>query len=110
MKNDIIDSVAIAMSAVGAAANLVMLCFFAWASAWLSEKSISAMNNAGGMSGLDLNQMQSMISGSDLPERASNYALAWFAAVGAAGCIFMTALGTRWAYHAAQRLLLALRD
>lgn len=109
-KNELVGAVHGPLAFVGAAVNLALLAGFSWGTIKLSDISSVAFHAAGGVPDISSGALQAMALDPDLPSKAAGYATAWFAAVGAGGCAFMTALGLRWAYHGLSRILLSLRD
>jgi hypothetical protein len=110
VKNDVIGVAQAALAFSGMAVNVALLAVFAWGMTTLFGVSAEAFSNAGGIPPLSTTEIQSAVLDPNAPTRAANYTVAWFAAVGAAGCTFMTALGARWAYHALSRGIVLLKD
>lgn len=108
-RNEIFGAMHGSLAFVGAAVNIALLAGFAWGAMKLSSLSSGAFQAAGGVPDITSGALQSMALDPALPSKAADYATAWFAAVGAGGCAFMTALGMRWAYHGISRILLSLR-
>ncbi len=108
-RNEIFGGMHGSLACVGAAVNLALLAGFAWGTIKLSALSSRAFHAAGGLPDITASALESMALDPVLPSKAADYATAWFAAVGAGGCAFMTALGLRWAYHGLSRILLSLR-
>ncbi len=108
-RNEIFGAMHGSLAIVGAAVNLALLAGFAWGAMKLSFLSSGAFHEAGGVPDITYGALQAMAIDPALPSRAAGYATAWFAAVGAGGCAFMTALGLRWAYHGLTRIILRLR-
>jgi hypothetical protein len=110
MKAEMIDMVQGALSLAGAAFNIALAAGFAWAAIRLGGVSADAFHSAGGLPSLSQEGLQALAADPSAPSRAGGYAVAWLSLVGSAGCAFMTALGARWIYHAAGRMLLRLKD
>lgn len=110
MKNDIVDSARGALGVVSAAFNVALVAGFAYGTVKLWSLSSDAFEKAGRFPSVSLKALEAMATDPDTIHRAPNYAVAWGAAVGMAGCAFMTVLGLRWARHAVSRCLLSMRD
>jgi hypothetical protein len=108
-RNEIFGAMHGSLAFVGAAVNIALLAGFAWGAMKLSAMSSGAFHAAGGVPDISSGALQAMALDPGLPSKAAGYATAWFAAVGAGGCAFMTALGLRWAYHGLSRILLGLK-
>jgi hypothetical protein len=109
-RNEVLGAMHGSLAFLGAAANLALLAGFAWGAMKLYGISSGAFAAAGGMPDISVSGAQGMVLNPALPTKATDYATAWFAAVGAGGCAIMTALGLRWAYHGLSRILLGLKD
>jgi hypothetical protein len=109
-RNEILSAIHGSVSVAGTALNVALVTGFAWTTLKLAAISADAYFAAGGVPPLTTQALELAASDPALPARAADYVTAWFAAVGAAGCAFMTALGMRWGYHAISRVFLRLKD
>jgi hypothetical protein len=89
----------------GDAANLSALAGFCWAALALGSMAVEHFRLAGAPPRLDAVSLKSALAD---PAAYSNYwhfGAAWALAVSALGCAWMAALGGRWAFLWAVRLL-----